>query len=273
MPAMLDMIDLDYPETTCHLPLLNTQCTVRCLTVGATSKIRTSATFGHTMINSINELIYRCIVQKPDGMFEDFNLFRKQLPTRDRDALLYSILEASESLEQVFPITCPQCGRTFDVKLKLDDCFDAVLYDGEPGSILDVEEEVVLNLTKATVKFYLKVPTLDRERRVLLHVGQRNIDPQILTMLLTIDRVEVYRKDSEEMEGVIRNIDFDQLETLCNRLRLKQQKLITDHYRDTLGKYGVSLKFTFSCPDNACGYIEKDMPIDLMQWFFRAISE
>ncbi|NPB01032.1 MAG: hypothetical protein GXO10_06620 [Crenarchaeota archaeon] len=267
---MLDVIDLGYPEATCHLPLLNAECTVRCFTVGETTSLRTSNTFGVTLINNINETIYNCIQQKPDDLFDDYNKFRKVLPTKDRDALLYSILEASDELKQVIPMTCPNCSNTQELEVNLQDCFDAVLYDGEPGGILNEEEVYTFETPKVIINVTLKVPTLDRERRVLMAVKNiQAVDPLLLSSLYTIHKINFVDKRDNKDLGTIDANNFESLQIFLRRLKLKQLKDIDNHYVETLGRYGLSLKFSYVC--NRCNQVNNDIPLDLIQFFFQAI--
>jgi len=266
---MLDVIDLDYPESTWHLPLLNVEGTVRCFTVGETTAIRTSNTFGITMLNSVNELIYNCLVQKPD-MFSDFNQFKKNLPTKDRDALLYSILEASDELKQTLPMECIRCGNVDQIEVNIQDCFDAILYDGEPGAILNETDIHVMETPKVVVTFELKVPTIERERKVLLSVKNlQKMDPLLLSSLYTVNKISFTDKRDNKDLGTIDSDNFESLHIFLRRLRLRQLKDLDKAYVDGLGKYGISLKYTHQCTQ--CGNVMRDNPVDLTQCFFQAI--
>ena len=257
----------EYPVYTCITPQTKWTFDVRCLTVSEQDRLLQSSTFGYSLINNINEVIWKTVVNKPDHIktYEDF---LKNVTVKDREALMYSILQASDADEQVFDITCPRCGNQESIQVRLSECFSATIWDGEPGEILNVKEKVSVEIGKYNVEFTLIVPTLYREKRIYMYLGNKQISPILLPLLYSIELVEFKNKDTNSLE--MKAETLTDIESCIRGLPGKTVKRIRNKLIDTFGKYTMDLRYKYIC--SSCGF-ETMQDVDLLGALFRTIAE
>jgi len=256
---------LAYPVYTCVCPQTKWTFDVRCLTVSEEDKLLQSATFGYQMLHNLNEVIYRCITAKPDTVktFEDF---RKKVTQKDRDALLYSLVQASDADKQVIETTCFSCRAQETVTVKLSDCFSATLYEGEEGKILEERPTVTSTVGEWDIVFTLRAPTLEHERQVMTYLGTKPT-VNILTLLLITEKIEFKKAGEDTVKEEATNLS--DIEVAVRSLPSKVIKKVRKAYQTTLGKYGIDLKYKFIC--SSCG-ATNEHTIDLVEALFRTVA-
>ena len=254
-----------YPVYTCVCPQTKYTFDVRCLTVSEEDKILSSATFGYQMLHNINEILYQCCVNKPDNI-KTFDDFRKHVTQKDRDALLYSLLQASDADEQVLEVVCASCRAKKTVKVKLSECFSANMYPGAEGEILQKEVPVTVQLGDYTGVFTLKVPTLERERQVLTYLGPKKVSISMLTFLLTVHNAVLKQKDQD----VEKAESLSDLEVMLRSVPGKVGRKIRNVFNEEFGQYGMNLQYRYICDD--CGSTNTHT-IDLVEVLFRTVTE
>jgi len=259
--------NFSYPVYTVVCPQSKYTYDVRCLVVGDEDRLLQSSTFAYSVLDNINKVIWSCIVNKPDNI-TDFNAFLANTTQKDRDAFVYSILQASDEDKQVIDVTCAYCGTKQTVEISLESCFNANIYPGEPGEMINNVVDINVELKNHIVNAKLKVPTLAREKEIFYHFGQRNLPLHVLTLLLHISELNIIDKKTDkpiQEAKILPDIEAT-LVPLPHKVRRKLTKAISDNF----AQYGMNLQYKFFCSKPDCGK-ENIHELDVTDLLFRTI--
>jgi len=120
--------NIEYPVYTIQTPHTGIVLEVRCLNVAEVAKLKSSITTAARVPFILNRVVYSSIVNKPAYM-RDFESFSKMITTRDREALLYGLYQATFSNEvESIGVVCQECNEKEKLNLKLSDMMTVDMY-------------------------------------------------------------------------------------------------------------------------------------------------
>lgn len=131
---------IDYPVYTVVLPQTGVTFNVRGLTVAEVSKLKTSMTTPAKSTDLINNLLWKCLEDKPKG-YDTFEGFMKGITLKDREALIYAMYVTTFGDEREFNTACNNCGAERVLRLKLSDMFSITPYEGTTAMLKTYQVE------------------------------------------------------------------------------------------------------------------------------------
>ena len=252
-----------YPEYEVLVPQTLQEITVRSMTVQDEEALKGSMTNKRKTPELINKAIFDSIVS---SNYTSYDHFLETTTIRDRDALLYGLYHVTYKDIHNYELGCPNCEKTYTIKVELGKIFKMDAWAGEPMEILSQKFEVELESVGNTIAL-IKQPTLADERDMLgdmLFQSDKHIDMGI--EMLIIDRF-ICSSDSRSPMHISDRADIFRAYSAMLPI---DRKTINRTYMDKFGKFGMDLTIASRCTH--CGH-ENETQLDLLTQFFRSIFE
>jgi hypothetical protein len=188
---------------------------IRSLTVAEVSKLKTSLVSPNTAHKILNEIIWKAIDDKPEGMgFEDF---KKNVTILDREALLYGLYHTTFGDIKEYAVSCSNCDETQLINVSLDASFSMNAYP----------------YSEAAKKSYKVAKAIDEDSAK---------DAVIEEALVVEDKLKEVKKN--EVESVIddgstpepKSFNPDELEKIANKKKKKDLEDKSKQFVDVLTK-------------------------------------
>lgn len=264
---IFDGFKIKYPEYSVVTPQTVKEFTIRTLTIDEEEKLKGSLLTPNKMADHLNEVIYSCIVKKPEDI-KTYHDFLLKLTIKDRDALMFGLYHVTYKDIHNYDISCSQCQTNNSVKIDFAKSFKAVVWPKDaPKSVLESEINVKFEIAEG-ISAIIRQPTLMDESSLLKEMSFASDAIRDMNMqLLIIKKFEIDRPESKTPDCIE---DRDNILTGYKQLPAPDRKLIEKAYSDNYGKYGVDIETIVKC--QKCGQ-EDTVNIDLVKQFFRAIYQ
>ena len=256
---------IKYPEYSVVTPQTLKEFTIRTLTIEDEERLKGSFVTPTKMAEHLNEIIYTCLVKKPDDI-KTYQDFLSKLTIKDRDALMYGLYHVTYKDIHNYDVTCSSCQAVNSVKVNFINSFKAKLWPKDSvKNVIDTEVPVKLEIATG-ITAIIRQPLLTDEANLLKEATFSSDAIRDLSMqLLIIKRFEMDRPESKTPDTLI---ERENILKGYKQLPSPDKKLIEDAYLNNFGKYGVEVETLVKC--QKCGQ-EDTIEIDLVRQFFRAI--
>jgi len=256
--------NIKYPEYSVITPQTLKEFTVRALTVAEEEKMKSSLLTPNKLAQHLNEIIWDCIVKKPDDI-TSYQDYMTKITIKDRDALMYGLYHVTYKDIHNYDVTCSKCERVNSVKVNFLKSFQATMWPSNTESIIDKKVPVKFEIADG-VTAIIRQPLLIDEYNLLKESAFVSDEVRDLSMqLLVIDKFEIDRKESKTPDSIE---DRDNILKGYKQLPSTDRKVIDSAYEDNFGKYGVDIKTVVRCQH--CSN-EEPVSIDLVRQFFRSM--
>lgn len=257
--------NIKYPEYSVVTPHTLQEFTIRTLTIEDEEILRSSMLTPNKLALHLNEVIFRCLVKKPESI-KTFDDMLSKLSIKDRDALMYGLYHVTYKDIQNYDVTCSSCEHVNSVKINFQKSFKADMWSDEANA-LEKEIKVPCKIAEG-VTVVVSQPRLKDEVDLLNSMTFATDPARDLAMqLLIIKRFEQDRPESKTPDTIV---ERDNILKGYKQLPSPDKKLIDNAYLENFGKYGVEIESIVRC--QKCGKEEK-INVDLVRQFFRSIYQ
>jgi hypothetical protein len=259
--------NIKYPEYSVITPHTLREFTLRTLTIEDEEKLKGSMLTPNKLAEHLNEVIYQCIVKKPDDI-NTFNDFLTKLTIKDRDALMYGLYHVTYKDIQNYDVTCTSCNFINTVKINFLKSFKAEMWSKNSPDIIEQEIKVHCEIAQG-ITVVIRQPLLIDETNLLKEMAFATDATRDLAMqLLVIKRFE--QDNNADVKNPNTVLERENILKGYKQLPSPDKKLIDKAYGENFGKYGVDIESVVKC--QKCGNEEK-ISIDLVKQFFRSIYQ
>lgn len=248
--------DFDY---LVKLPLTRYDAHVRGLLVEDEVFIRSQTTTPKFMLESICRLIYKCtkfempvddsgkLCENPFSTFEDF---MRNIPDRDRDALLWGIIIKSYDEVHDISLTCDNCKAKFEKKVNIPQMMQIKSYTGKEPIM---SKEVVLEMPEYDWKIHMKQPAINDELAILNYnaANTKLMSAAEYNMITKIEtKMKITNDAGIESKEPVPYIAQNPIEIydLISKKPAKVRKKIMKAWDENFGDFGVTVEFENICP-------------------------
>ena len=193
--------NIEFPVWEVVTPHTGHSVSMRSLTVAQEEVLKTSATTPVKTLAIINQIIYECMQEKGTKPFDTLENFERNITMADREALIYGLIIASYGETQDFSITCPACGKNYEIKnASLTENVEIKLYNNNESMI---EKKVTITLPVSKYNAVLKMPTLYDER---LFASSKGVGSDVLRKAddyIIVKSLDIPAKDDEDRKSVV----------------------------------------------------------------------
>lgn len=258
---------ISYPEHEIVTPQGLKHFTVRTLTVSEEEVLKGSMLAPGTIAQHISEVLWKCIVKKPDDI-KTYDDFIKKTTLKDRDALIIGLHIATYGDIDKYSVDCPDCGFSNEVAINIENSMSYLLWSDESVSFVDRRLDVPLQIFKG-VTAVLKTPTIADE--IETNKKTQHMSDQMSRLMMELLMIDKFKVDPSE-----KNPDGDEITdrqnilAAYNSLPSRDKSLISKTYREEFNKYQLQIKAVVKC--RGCGR-EIDTSVDMTQQFFRSLYQ
>jgi hypothetical protein len=257
--------DIKYPEYSVVTPQTKLEFSIRSLTVSEEEKLKSSLLTANKLAEHLNEVIWECIVKKPDDI-KTYDDFLNKVTIKDRDALMYGLYHVTYKDIHNYDVSCVQCEHVNSIKVNFLKSIKISMWDKEEAIIGKTADAQFIIAEK--IKAIIKQPLLRDEYNLLKETAFTSEEIRDLNMqLLMIDRFEITKDGTKKPQTVE---DRNNIIKGYKQLPSTDKKIIEKTYREEFGKYEIDIVTVVRC--QKCGH-EEEISIDLVKQFFRSIYE
>jgi len=258
--------NIKYPEYSVITPHTVREFTIRTLTIEDEEKLKGSMLTPNKLAEHLNEVIYQCIVKKPDDI-KTFKDFLTKLTIKDRDALMYGLYHVTYKDIHNYDVTCTSCNFVNTVKIDFLKSFKADIWPKDAPSIIDQEIKVPCEIAQG-VTVVIRQPLLCDEANLLKEMAFATDAARDLAMQLLV--IKRFEQESSDVKNPNTIVERENIIKGYKQLPSPDKKQIDKAYTENFGKYGVEIESIVKC--QKCGNEEK-ITIDLVRQFFRSIYQ
>jgi len=256
---------IKYPEYSIVTPQTLIEFTIRTLTIAEEEVLKGSLLVPNKMAQHLNEIIFSCLVKKPDDI-KTLQDFTSKITIKDRDALMFGLYAVTYKDIHNYDVTCSECRHVNSVKINIAKSFKANLWPKDSAKPI-TETEIPVKLEIASeITAIIAQPLLRDEIKLLNDATFASDSVRDMNLqLLIIRRFEMNRPEAKtphtllERENILKGY---------KELPAPDKKLIENAYAENFGKYEIDVASLVKC--QKCGQ-EDTISIDLVRQFFRAI--
>jgi hypothetical protein len=258
--------NIKYPEYSVITPHTLREFTIRTLTIEDEEKLKGSMLTPNKLAQHLNEVIYQCLVKKPDDI-KTFNDFLTKLTIKDRDALMYGLYHVTHKDIHNYDVTCSSCNFINSVKIDFLKSFKAEMWPKDGFSVLDQEVKVPCEIATG-ITAVIRQPLLCDESNLLKEMAFSTDSARDLAMQLLV--IKRFEQDSADIKNPVTIVERENIVMGYKQLPSPDKKQIDKAYNENFGKYGVEIESIVKC--QKCGN-EETISIDLVRQFFRSIYQ
>jgi len=251
--------EIEFPVYDVVTPQTLAEYQVRSLTYNEELKLKASIPSETNIISHLNRIVYDTIVKAPERI-KSYSDFLTNTTIEDRKALIAGIYHASYGNSFVVTNVCPNCGHTLTNKITLTKTATVNFYEGEPFSILEVNEEVELPISKDV--FVLRYPTLQTEEFVYKYAEDQN--EELLVRSTFVKEI----KTGDTVLSLEDNV-YDII-TRIGMLPAKDRRKLDSACMKMMTNSGISLKYKVICKECSHKFVGS---IDFVAQLFRMVLE
>lgn len=243
------------------LPITGYEAHVRGIIIREESSLKTGQTKPSFIYETICKLVYNCTKFIDDEknvdengnvkkLFPTYDSFLRGLPSADRDALLWGIINKSYEETQDVPFSCPNCKKRFNVQYNIPESMVVKPYLGKESL---TDKEVCLELPEYKWKVYMKMPTLMDELKILNYNSSNEklnaaSEYAMITKIELITNKLLANGTTRKGDKMIVESPLEIYGVIADK-PVALRKKIMKFFKEQFGDYGIEVQFECMCPE------------------------